>query len=164
MNELVLSIGSNKGDRLQWLASCIAEIGYKIGAVRQFSPIVESEPWGYDSDSWYLNQVLVLDTDLSANDILRIIHRIESESGRVRTGVYTDRTIDIDILFIGQQIIRQENLIIPHQHLHERLFVLAPLAEIMPDFHHPVLDKSITDLLSDCKDTAEYHWFTDGGS
>ncbi len=160
MDDLVLGIGSNKGDREQWLKYCHTEISSRIGMIERFSPIIESEPWGYDSDSWFLNQILIVKTDMNVHDILRIIQQIEAESGRIHTDTYSDRNVDIDILFLKGDVIREEKLIIPHEHLHERLFVLVPLAEILPDFIHPVTGKSITELLADCIDNSDYHWFS----
>ncbi|MBT4411710.1 MAG: 2-amino-4-hydroxy-6-hydroxymethyldihydropteridine diphosphokinase [Bacteroidetes bacterium] len=160
MNELVLGIGGNKENRLFWLKKTADEIGRLIGNIEQFSPVVESEPWGFVSETWFLNQVLLVKTRFKAGEVIRLIHKIETESGRVREGVYTDRNIDIDILFFGNDIIREENLIIPHPKLHERLFVLAPMARFMPDFLHPVLRKNISELLAKCKDSTTYHWYS----
>jgi 2-amino-4-hydroxy-6-hydroxymethyldihydropteridine diphosphokinase len=103
-----------------------------------------------NSDTWFVNAVVEIKTTLSPQDLLEVCHRIEAQLGRKRTaGMYTDRTIDIDILFYNKDIINEYNLIIPHRYLHLRAFTLVPLLELIPNFEHPVLHKTISQLHND---------------
>lgn len=124
-----------------------------IGEIKIESSIYESAPWGFEAQSSFLNQILIVETDLKPMGILERIKSIEKEMGRVKTSEsYESRTIDIDILFYNEEIIAFPELIIPHPQLHKRRFTLVPLAEIAPEFIHPVFNKSINDLLINCSD------------
>jgi len=121
----------------------------RIGKIKQRSSVYESEPWGFETEHRFLNAVVVVETALSPEAVLREAHAIEDIMGRTRNGNgYTSRTMDIDILFFNDDVINTPTLTVPHPRLHERRFVLLPLAEIMPDKVHPVLGKSIKDLLT----------------
>lgn len=126
----------------------------EIGHIRLRSEIYCSNAWGYESDSIYFNQVISIDSNLEPESFLDAILDIELNLGRVRNEnpEYIDRIIDIDILFIEQQIIETEKLHIPHPRLHLRKFCLEPLNEIMPEFTHPILKKSVAELLFICED------------
>lgn len=147
-----LSLGSNKGDRIGYLQQAASLLGGVEGiSVIRTSAFYETEPWNMNSDTWFVNAVVELKTSLTAQELLAECQRIEVQLGRKPSQEkgYEDRTIDIDILFYNKEIINEENLIIPHKYLHLRAFILVPMLELNPDFVHPVLHKSISDLHSD---------------
>ena len=131
-------------------------INAEIGPVMRCSHRYKSAPWGFEAGSHFSNQVLICDTELSPQEVLGKVHQIEAALGRdraaeatekERTGQnYSSRVIDVDILFYDDEIIAEENLVIPHPLLHERDFVLEPLAEVVPDKLHPVLGQTIAEL------------------
>lgn len=148
-----LILGSNKGNRFSLLERAICCIEKEIGIIHKTSSIYESEAWGYDDKTSYYNQVVCVSTDLNPESLLAVCLKIESLLGRSRSGNgYESRTMDIDILFYKDEIIKIKELIIPHEHIASRKFVLIPLAEIMPDYEHPVFKNSINDLLEKCED------------
>ncbi len=160
MNKVVLLLGSNLSDRVLMLAKARNYIRISIGEIKKESNIYESAPWGFDSDKAFLNQTLIVETQLKPIEILEKIKVIEKELGRVKQSVnYESRTIDIDILFYNDEIINLPQLIIPHPQLHKRKFTLVPLAEIDPMLNHPVFNKSILDLLSKCNDQSIVYLF-----
>lgn len=129
------------------------EIEGSIGQLESSSALYESEPWGFDHPSKFLNQVVVCETTLNPLEVLEQIHHIEMRLGRVRNGEgYAARTADIDILFYGNKVIDTPTLTIPHPRLHERRFTLLPLAEICPNYIHPTKKSSILELLECCID------------
>lgn len=149
MPKLYLSLGSNEGDREQLLRSAIDAIGRLIGPVDGISPLVETEPWGFESPHPFLNAALSVETSLPAMDVLERTQSIERQLGRRRKSVagrYEDRPIDIDLLLYGDLVLTSERLTLPHPLLSERLFVLEPLAEIAPQILHPTLGKTIQTL------------------
>ena len=148
----VLSLGSNVGDRLNYLTLSKTAIQNYIGSIQFSSNIYETEPWGIDNQDSYLNQVVTVQTDRTPNDLLDNIHLIERELGRIRRVHYGPRTIDIDILYYGERIIDIENLKIPHSHIQKRRFILVPLSEILPQIQHPLLKKTNQELLDMVKD------------
>ncbi len=147
-----LSLGSNKGDRIGYVQQATSLLGAaeNISLIRT-SAFYETEPWDMNSDTWFVNAVVEIKTSLSPEDLLTECKRIELQLGRTHSDKkeYEDRTIDIDILFYNKDIINEENLVIPHKFLHLRAFVLVPMLELNPDFIHPVLHKSVSDLHSD---------------
>ena len=148
-----LSLGSNKGDRIGYVQQATSLLGAceNISIIRT-SAFYETEPWNMSSDTWFVNAVVEIKTKLSSKELLAECKRIESQLGRKASSVsgnYEDRTIDIDILFYGNEIIQDDEITIPHKYVHLRAFTLVPLLELIPDFIHPVLHKSITDLHSD---------------
>jgi 2-amino-4-hydroxy-6-hydroxymethyldihydropteridine diphosphokinase len=149
MSEIVyLLTGSNLGDRKALLDVARGEIGKEIGQVSKVSSVYESEPWGFSSDEWFLNQVIVCVTILDPQEVMARLIGIENKMGRTRQGSgYTSRTIDIDMLYYGSKIVDNDSLILPHPRLHLRRFVLEPLCELAPDFVHPVLLKCNKELL-----------------
>src|SRR3989338_10921733 len=132
-----LSLGSNIGDREANLKKAM-ELLVKIGEIKSASKIYETEPHGVAGHPWYLNQCVEVETDVSPEILLKKCLEIEKQLGRVREkDVTVPRTIDIDMLFYDNEHIETDHLTVPHPRLHERRFVLIPLAEIVPDFVHP---------------------------
>ena len=148
----ILSLGSNVGDRLNYLTLSKTAIQNYLGSILLSSNIYETEPWGIDNQDSYLNQVVAVQTNQTPNDLLDNIHLIERELGRIRRVHYGPRTIDIDILYYGERIIDIENLKIPHSHIQKRRFILVPLSEILPQIQHPLLKKTNQELLDMVKD------------
>ena len=150
MNTAYLLLGSNMGNRKNFLSKALEQIEAAAGQVIARSSHYKTEPWGNTDQQDFLNQALCLQTELSAQELLQVILSIEKYLGRIRTRKWEPRTIDIDILFYNSEVVTSLDLIIPHPSLHERRFVLEPLVEIAPDFIHPVTKKSVKKLLSDC--------------
>jgi 2-amino-4-hydroxy-6-hydroxymethyldihydropteridine diphosphokinase len=153
MINVFLLLGSNLGDRNLFLQQAIARIENDIAPVLKISSVYETQSWGKTDGPDYLNQVILLQTDVPAQIILQKILAIELFFGRKREGKWGSRTIDIDILFYGDEIINVEGLVVPHPELHNRRFTLAPLAEIAPQLMHPGLKKNILTLKSELKDS-----------
>lgn len=148
----ILSLGSNVGDRLNFLDLAKIEISKTIGPIQLSSNIYETEPWGVENQESYLNQVITVQTDLTPFELLNDIHLIEKNLGRIRTALYGPRTIDIDILYYEEKIIDNENLKIPHPQIQKRRFILVPLSEILPQMYHPLLKLTHQELLDIVKD------------
>ncbi len=153
MNTVYLQLGSNLGKREQIISDAINSISEDLGMINIRSQIYESTPWRVDGQENYLNQIIEVKTLFSAEDILVIILKIETELGRVRIEKWGERLIDIDILFFNNDIIETPNLCIPHKHMHERNFVLVPLNEIAPSLIHPRYKKTVFELFNESKDT-----------
>lgn len=178
MNRVVLLIGGNQGDRRALMAQARELIGERIGRVVAASGVYESEPWGtFEMENGelgiengelgvengelgvgnFLNQALVVETALTAHEVLAAAMDIESELGRRRPQggaagpkgerVYHSRTMDIDIIFYNDEVIDTPELTVPHPRMHERRFVLEPLAEIIPEYRHPVLKKTVGEMV-----------------
>lgn len=152
MNQLFLITGSNLGNRQKNLEVAAALIDKRIGKIIRRSKIYETDAWGIMDQPTFYNQVLIVESKFSAQKVIQKILKIEEEMGRVRTIKNAARIIDIDILFFNDETVNEQNLIIPHQEIANRRFVLVPLNELEPEMIHPVLKKSIADLLSICKD------------
>ncbi|MDP9080544.1 MAG: 2-amino-4-hydroxy-6-hydroxymethyldihydropteridine diphosphokinase [Bacteroidota bacterium] len=152
MNTVFLLLGSNLGNRHFYMHEAIKLIEADIAPVLKTSSVYETQSWGKTDAPDYLNQVIVIETDFSAHEVLRRILGIELVLGRVREEKWGSRTIDIDILFFGNDIIDEQELTVPHPGLHKRRFVLEPLAEIAPDLTHPVINKTILMIKSELKD------------
>ena len=147
-----LSLGSNSGDRIGFLQQAASLLGADDGiSLIRTSAFYETEPWGMDSENWFVNAVVEIKTTLAARDLLNVCKRIEQQLGRRPSEGkgYSDRTIDIDILFYNKDIINDDDLIVPHKYLHLRAFTLVPLLELIPNFEHPVLHKTISELHGD---------------
>ena len=152
MIDVFLLLGSNLGNREKYLQKAINLVETEIGVVTQISSVYETEAWGKTDEPNYLNQVVRVNTQLSARRVLEKVLEIETRMGRVREEKWGSRIIDIDILFYGLDIINEPGLIVPHPELHNRKFTLEPLNELVPDLQHPVLKKSIFQLKSELKD------------
>jgi 2-amino-4-hydroxy-6-hydroxymethyldihydropteridine diphosphokinase len=153
MNRVFLLLGSNLGDRKLFLQQAIMHIAYDIGPTGRISSVYETQSWGKTNEPDYLNMVVELETDLSAKTILVKILSIEHVMGRKREEKWGSRIIDIDILYYNHDIINEEGLNVPHPELHKRRFTLEPLAEIAPDFIHPILKKNNLQLKNELKDS-----------
>jgi 2-amino-4-hydroxy-6-hydroxymethyldihydropteridine diphosphokinase len=153
MVKLYLLLGGNIGDKQAVFSDARVRLGERLGKITSQSAVYETEPWGFESDDLFWNQVLEITTELSPEAVLSETQQTELELGRIRkANQYDSRIIDIDILFYGQQIIDQEKLTVPHPRLQERKFALIPLNEIAPELVHPVLLKNIGQLLDECTD------------
>ena len=160
-HETYLSLGSNLGNKKLQIDNAIQLIADRVGEVIKQSSWYETSPWGFSSDDNFLNIALKVNTNLWAEEVFQNIAGIEQQLGRKRKGVgYASRVIDIDILFYDDCVINQESLTIPHPRLHLRRFVLIPMNEIEPDLIHPILNKSIKLLLSECPDNGIVTKFT----
>jgi 2-amino-4-hydroxy-6-hydroxymethyldihydropteridine diphosphokinase len=150
-----LLLGANLNDRVATLRRTVELIGERVGIVVQQSSLYETAPWGVVDQPAYVNQVLAVETMLAPEAVLAQTQGIEQELGRVRREKWGARVIDIDILYYDQRVLNTETLTVPHPYLHQRRFTLVPLAEIAPDFLHPVLLKTTTELLATCADKGE---------
>jgi 2-amino-4-hydroxy-6-hydroxymethyldihydropteridine diphosphokinase len=153
MNQAVLLLGSNIGDRKKKLTDTVRMIEEKAGLIMKKSQLYETAPWGNTDQDPFYNQVIVIETILKADELMQVLLQIEIDQGRVRNQKWEPRIIDIDILYFNDEVIREDHLLIPHPLLQERRFVLVPLAEVLPDFVHPVLKINSLRLLERCEDT-----------
>lgn len=156
-NQAFILLGSNLGKREENLVKAIIAIE-KFAIVPLKSSLYKTEPWQMNDADWFLNQVIMIDTELEANDLLKALISIEAKLGRTRdnkAGVYASRTIDLDILYFNDLILDSEILQIPHPRLHLRKFTLLPLLEIAGEYIHPTLNQSNAQLLAACEDESE---------
>lgn len=143
-----LSLGSNLGDRAANLREAIQRLG-ELGKVKQVSSFYETEPVEFTQQPWFLNCAVELETALAPRDLLNGMLAIEHAMGRERIQPKGPRLIDLDILLYGDTVVHEHGLTIPHPAMHERRFVLEPLAEIAPQVMHPVVKTSVADLLKE---------------
>ena len=149
MSIVYLSLGSNKGDRVGYIQQATSIIdGLEDTSLVRTSAFYETEPWGTESKNWFVNAIIEIKTSQTPQELLKTCHKIEQRLGRDREseGRYGDRTLDIDIIFYGNEIVNDENLSIPHKLFHKRAFTLVPMLELSPDFIHPTLKKTIMQL------------------
>ena len=163
MTLVYLCIGSNMGDKVNFIhqAASLLANSENIKLVRA-STLYESEPWGEKNQPWFVNAALEVKTTLSPQEFLKKIQEIEVKLGRVRdenTQKWGPRKIDIDIIFWGNEIINEENLKVPHPYAHKRAFVLVPLLELIPDFIHPVLKKTLLDIHSELNEPEDVYLY-----
>jgi 2-amino-4-hydroxy-6-hydroxymethyldihydropteridine diphosphokinase len=152
MSKAYLLTGGNEGDRYLNMQQARTNIEHICGQLLQVSSLYETAAWGKTDQADFHNQVLLVETKLTPQELLRAIFSIEEKGGRIRTVKNAPRTIDIDILFYDRLVLDESGLSIPHPRIAERRFVLEPLNEISPGFVHPVLEKTIHRLLLECKD------------
>lgn len=162
MNHVYLLTGGNIGDRLLNLQTAIDFIQKQVGQVLKQSLIYETAAWGLTEQPSFLNQVLSVQSQLEPEDLLTTILLIEQQLGRTRHIRMGPRTIDIDILFYNSQVISTSRLTVPHPEIATRRFVLTPLNEIAPAFVHPVLGKTVEQLLQDCPDELPVNVYAQG--
>ncbi len=153
MNTAYLLIGGNLGDRLLNLQKAIEHIEPDCGDIIAMSSVYETAAWGNTDQPAFLNQVVVLNTDLEPGELMTRLLEIEKELGRLRMEKMGPRTIDIDILLIGELVMQTPGLIVPHPALHLRKFALIPLTEVAASVIHPTENKTIAELLTDCPDS-----------
>ncbi|MCC6721876.1 MAG: 2-amino-4-hydroxy-6-hydroxymethyldihydropteridine diphosphokinase [Bacteroidia bacterium] len=149
---LVLLIGSNVGDSKDYLTKAKIHLEKEFGKLILKSNIFKTQAWGITEQDDFLNQALVYYCNLNPEEILKKIKSIEKKIGRQKRNTWANREIDIDIIYYGSLIFQSEKLIIPHPLMHLRKFVLIPLSQIIPEFKHPVLNKSVNELLKNCND------------
>ena len=144
-----LALGTNIGNKRRNMITAAALLAERVGDVLALSGFYETEPWGVQSENTFLNAALQLDTSLSPLELLKATQEIEIEMGRTQksNGAYHDRIIDIDILLYEDLVLQTPELTLPHPLMHERLFVMEPLAEIAPNVIHPVFKKPVISLL-----------------
>ena len=153
-------LGSNLGDRELLVNQASKMISERCGKIVAKSRLYESEPWGFKSEHWFLNQVVKIETALSPDDLMKELLEIEKELGRDRSVPhegYVSRPMDLDILYFGNEIIDTQMITAPHPRLHERRFTLLPLCDIAPDYVHPVMKKTNLKLLDECQDVGKVH-------
>lgn len=155
LNIAYILLGGNMGDKKKNLLIALSNIEEQIGKAIQKSSVYETEPWGNHNQPSFYNQVIAIETTLSAFELIQQLLNIELEMGRSREmqTKWEKRIIDIDILFYNEEVINTAMLIVPHPRLHERNFTLKPLLEIAPKLFHPVLKKSIQELFNLSTDT-----------
>ena len=149
-----LALGSNKGDKFKNLQDAVDAIHLNIGQVKLISKVYKSPAMGFKSDDAFFNCCLILETDLKPAIVLKTLLRIEKQLGRTRSSKlgYEDRTIDLDIIFVEYMIVHTKTLDIPHPEMQNRRFVLQPLNDMAPKLEHPILHKTVHELLEICKD------------
>jgi len=155
MNNAYLLIGGNEGDRIGYLQQARDHIATHFGQIIQQSFIYETAAWGKTDQPNFLNQVLLFRTLPDAAALMQNILDVEKKMGRLRSKKFSQRIIDIDILFFNREIINQPQLVIPHPEIQNRRFVLVPMNEIAPQFIHPVLHKTVQTLLKECMDNLD---------
>ena len=158
MARVCLSLGSNLGPRETYLRKALQALDKELGSLVKCSSFYETLPWGFSSASLFLNAAACFDTLLSPEEVLAVTQQIEKSLGRKeksRQGQYADRCIDIDILLYDDRVIETPDMILPHPHMAERMFVLEPLAEIMPHLLHPLLRKTILQLKEELAERSE---------
>ena len=163
MTQTYLLLGSNQGNRLQNLKDAKEGLSRKVGNITRESSIYITAAWGITDQPDFLNQVLVMDTPMSAEELLYHLLAIEKQMGRERTYRNAPRLIDIDILFFGKQHIVTKELVIPHPRMSQRRFVLAPLNQLAPAMKHPVLQLTMHQLLHQCTDPLDVKKFSAEG-
>ncbi|WP_047246329.1 2-amino-4-hydroxy-6-hydroxymethyldihydropteridine diphosphokinase [Maribacter thermophilus] len=151
-----ISIGSNLGHKRQNLQHAVFSIEKHIGEITALSPIYNTPSWGFESDDFF-NACVKVETPLNPETLLDKLMLIEKNMGRERkkSDGYESRIIDLDIIYYGYEIVNNENLTIPHPRLQERRFVLKPLADVAPQFYHPIFNKDTRNLLQECRDKSK---------
>ena len=154
-SNMALRQGSETSDKNGIFVEACLYINNRCGWIVQVSAPYESEPWGFNAEEWFLNRVIVLETSLEPEALLRELLQIEQDLGRERhpdIEGYTSRTVDLDILYYGDRIILTDTLTVPHPRLHRRCFALLPICEVAPNLMHPVFGLTQSELLARCPD------------
>ena len=159
MNNAYLLLGSNMGNSQEQLQTAIKFINTAIGEVTRQSALYRTAAWGNTNQPDFLNQVIIAKTELNAAETLQQILSIEKTMGRIRTIKNAPRMIDIDILFFNNEIISEKQLTVPHPEIANRRFVLVPLNELSKNLVHPLLNKTIHQLLQECTDPLDVKKF-----
>ena len=158
LESVFVLLGSNLGDRELLVNQASKMVGERCGTIIAKSRLYESEPWGFKSEHWFLNQVVKVETALSPDALMQELLNIEKELGRDRSVPhegYVSRPMDLDILYFGNEIIDTQMVKAPHPRLHERRFTLLPLCDIASDYVHPVMKKTNLQLLDECRDAGK---------
>lgn len=157
-DQIFILLGSNQGEREKMLQQATEAIERICGKIVRQSSIYETAPWGFESEQWFLNQVIQIKSFLVPETLLEKLLAIELQLGRVRTNAqYSSRAIDLDLLYYSSIHLETRLLEIPHPRLHLRRFTLIPLSEIAPDFVHPVLKKTQLELLELLQDNSKVY-------
>jgi 2-amino-4-hydroxy-6-hydroxymethyldihydropteridine diphosphokinase len=151
-----VALGGNEGDRLGYLERAVGEMAEHL-TVTAVSPLYETEPVGYADQEWFLNAVVAVETALSPQKLLAVLQAVERALGKATPFPNGPRTIDLDILLYGDEVVDQVDLMVPHPRLHERAFVMRPLADVAGDVIVPRQGKTVRQLLSDHGSTADVH-------
>jgi len=152
VHTVYLALGTNLGDRQANLEAALDALSSQIRLLDE-SPIYQTAPWGYEDQPDFLNQVVRAETTLSPRDLLTFVKHVEEQVGREPSFRYGPRKIDIDILFYEDWIVDEDDLIIPHPRLHQRAFVLVPLADLAPELCHPKLKRTVAEMLKEVDTT-----------
>lgn len=155
LESVFILIGSNLGERKRLVNQACKMMEERCGVLISKSKMYESEPWGFEAEHWFLNQVVRIDTVLSPDELMKTLLSIEKELGRDRSVPhegYVSRSIDLDILYYGEEIVDTEMVTAPHPRLQERRFALVPLCDVVPCLVHPLLRKTNRQLLEECQD------------
>ncbi|MBN8835338.1 MAG: 2-amino-4-hydroxy-6-hydroxymethyldihydropteridine diphosphokinase [Niastella sp. SCN 39-18] len=155
MSKAYILLGANLGNPVKNLEMATQYIHQFIGSVERVSSLYQTAAWGHTAQPDFVNQVIIVQTDLSPLQTLQACLEIERKMGRIRTIKNAARNIDIDILFFNKDILQSEALCLPHPAMQYRRFVLVPLHELSPLFKHPILHKTIHQLLKECEDTLD---------
>lgn len=157
MSKATLLIGGNLGDRVAIFESARETIAKEVGPILKISSLYESESWGFIADKIFLNQAIQVETNLTPHELLVRLKEIEKGHGREVNNAegYSSRLLDVDILFYNDEELEDKDLIIPHPRLHKRKFALLPLREVMCNYIHPKLNKTVNAMLNECDDQSE---------
>lgn len=158
-NTVYLLLGSNEGDRIDWMQRCMVRLQQTCGDIISRSAIYQTAAWGLEDQPDFLNMAVGMETNLSPQELLDCIQQIEKELGRQRDVKWGQRTLDIDLLLYNNEVIDLPELNIPHPFMQDRRFVLVPLNDIAGEVMHPIFNISIASMLADCKDPLEVKMF-----
>ncbi|WP_407526938.1 2-amino-4-hydroxy-6-hydroxymethyldihydropteridine diphosphokinase [Lacibacter sp. MH-610] len=153
MHKAYILLGSNRGRRKDYLKKAKRLVQTYAGTILKESSIYETAAWGKTDQKAFLNQVIVITTDLAAEKLMQSLLDIEQQLGRIRTEKFGPRTIDLDILFFDELVMKSKLVTLPHPAIQDRRFVLVPLTELSPRKIHPVYKQTVTALLKKCTDT-----------
>ncbi|MFJ8264263.1 2-amino-4-hydroxy-6-hydroxymethyldihydropteridine diphosphokinase [Rummeliibacillus sp. NPDC094406] len=164
MNEVYISLGSNMGDKEETLRHAVQLLQrHEAVEVIKLSSIYETDPVGFTDQDVFLNMVVLVNTTLTAQEILEVCQEIEQELKRIRIIRWGPRTMDLDILLYNHDNIETETLIVPHARMHERAFVLVPLVEIAPELKHPLTNEALLTMLAQVGKEGVIQWKTIAG-